>query len=212
MVFKCIGNRLNYCICSREAIKEREILSCFDACGGVLLDEYHKFFHNPILEKAAEAVVYIGGARHAIFFAVPMLLIGSLIATREGRLLHRQGRMYLSICALLFVLGFVEATLLKNFIGIEITSDVTLFGWTPAIPLLLLGLSTKTKLSVEKSRRLRKITDVVYIVHVWAIKFSQRLIGVEYFAQFLIVLFLSSIIAIIFVLLIEKQQLRMRKI
>ena len=133
-----------------------------------------------------------------------MLLLGSLIASKEIILL-RQRKLYLSICVVLFVLGFVEATLLKNIIGIEITADVTIFGWTPAIPLFLLGISTKSKISVEWLRKLRKIADVVYIIHVWIIEVCKRSIGVNLFSRFILVLIFSFSIAIVFVMTLDKK-------
>lgn len=171
--------------------------------GGIFLDEYHKLFNNSALDKVVQVVSYVGGARHAIFFAVPMLLLGSLIASKEI-ILFRQRKLYLSICVFLFALGFVEATLLKNIIGIEVTADVTIFGWTPAIPLFLFGISTKSKISVEWLRKLRKIADVVYIIHVWIIEVCKRIIGVNLFSQLILVLIFSFSIAVVVVMTFDK--------
>ena len=169
-----------------------------------MIDEYYKLFSLPVLDKVAEGVTYIGGARHAVFFAMPMLLIGGLIALKEDILLQYRKTTYSIICILLFALGFVEATILNNTIGMEITTDVSLFGWTPSVPLLLIGLSTKSMLSVEKSRRLRKVTDVVYIIHVWVITIVQKICGFQYMGRFLMVVGISFIITIAFVSLIER--------
>ena len=93
----------------------------------------------------------------------------TLIGSKEEKLLrHRRSTLAIA-CVILFIFGFVEATTLRNNIGINITADLTLFGWTPSVPLLLLSLSVRSRVAIDDSRRLRKITDIVYIIHVWVI-------------------------------------------
>ena len=79
--------------------------------------------------------------------------------------------------------------------GTQIRLDVSLFGWTPSVPLLLLGLNSRTIVSPEISRNVRKVTDVVYIIHVWVIEIVNRITRLEYACRFLIVIVISFAIA-----------------
>ncbi len=187
-----------------KILQDRKYYLILTLLGGILIDEYYKLFNIPILEKGVDIVEYIGESRHAFFFAMPMFLIGGLIAKREGGFLPYRRIIYLVICILLFVMGFVEAMVLKNFIGTEITTDVSVFGWTPAVPLFLICLSTKVMLQIDKLRQLRKTTDVVYIIHVWVITIVQRFSEAKSIWRFLMVTGISFIIALIIVLPIKK--------
>ena len=180
--------------------------------GGVLLDEYYKLFDITILNELAEIISYIGGARNALFFAMPLLLIGGLVASREEKLLrYRRSRLAIA-CIILFVFGFVEATILRNNIGTNITVDLSIFGWTPSVPLLLLGLRVRSMVAVDDSRRLRKITGIVYIIHVWVIIITDELLGIEYLSRFMIVTLISFALATGCILLVECARKRKQSI
>lgn len=169
--------------------------------GGVLLDEYYRLFDIVILNKMVGASNYIGGARNAVFFAMPLLLVGDLIASRENQLLHLRKFTLVIAGLILFALGFAEATVLRVGIGMDLTADVTFFGWTPAVPLFLLGLRTKSGITPGNSRRMRKITDVVYIIHIWVIVIINKFLGVEYMGLFLLATVISFALAAGFIIL-----------
>ncbi len=82
--------------------------------------------------------------------------------------------------------------------------SIIVFGWTPAVPLFLICLSTKVMLQIDKLRQLRKTTDVVYIIHVWVITIVQRFSEAKSIWRFLMVTGISFIIALIIVLPIKK--------
>lgn len=146
-----------------------------------------------MLSYFAKIISIIGGAKHALFFATPMLLIGDFIAKQRGAIKHSSFNRLtcIWILAILFTVSFCEATILKMLMGSQIRLDVSLFGWMPSIPLLLLGLNSKTIISSEMSRRLRKITDIVYIIHVWVIVIVKNFTRLEYVRAFLIVTVMS---------------------
>ena len=157
--------------------------------GGVLFTEYYKLLNIEALSYFARIVSTLGGSKHAVFFATPMLLVGDLIARQQSCEEHSFVNKLICIWTLviLFAASFCEATILKNLLGSQIRLDVSLFGWTPSVPLLILGLNSRTIVSPEISRKVRKVTDVVYIIHVWVIEIVDRITRLEYTGKFLIV-------------------------
>lgn len=145
----------------------------------------------------AKIVSTLGGAKHAVFFATPMLLVGDLIARQQSCEEHSFVNKMTCIWTLiiLFAASFCEATILKNLLDSQIRLDVSLFGWTPAVPLIILGLNSRTIVSPEISRNVRKVTDVVYIIHVWVIEIVDRITRLEYTGRFWVVTVISFVIA-----------------
>lgn len=181
------------CLLNKVFKKQRYLLIILLA-GGVLFDEYYKLTPYTLLQSLAECIDYIGGARHAIFFAVPMLLIGEWIS--ESKIYNKLSFFYTMLLFLsLWFLSFGESVLLKNLLGMEITNDITIFGWMPAVPLLFYGLSTKCKLKMNTLRFLRKVTDLVYINHIWIRKIVDRVIGCDHIVRFILVVIMSYILA-----------------
>ena len=119
--------------------------------------------------------------------------MGDFIAKQRSCEEHSSVNKLTCIWALviLFAASFYEATILKNLLGSQIRLDVSLFGWTPSVPLLILGLNSRTIVSSEMSRKVRKVTDIVYIIHVWVIAIVDRITRLEYTGRFLIVTVIS---------------------
>lgn len=173
------------------------LMPIFFLCVGIFIDEYQKMFDLPIIERFSEYINYIGGARHTMFFALPMLFIGQWIAEAEQKQKQKH-RLFLLVVSffLLLFLGFIEVIFLEKNIGEKITLDVSFFGWTPAIPLFLFGIKYEVPIKPKVSRFLRKITDIVYIVHIWVLIILTRVFHFEFFTNFFLTVLFSFIVAI----------------
>lgn len=164
---------------------------------GVLFNEYYKLLDIPFINTVAEKMSYIGGPRNAVFFAMPLLLAGDYLYNNNSRLISRRASMVLFI--VLFSLGLIEVSVLKSLLGFELKLDLSVFSPLSAIPLFMYGVQTPSVITSEKSRFLRKVTDIVYIIHIWTLFAVVKLTGIEYCRRFVIVLLMSVIIAILFV-------------
>lgn len=170
---------------------------------GIVLDEYYKLFDINILNKGAKAVQYLGGARNAFFFAIPLLLIGQCIEQNENRLTKNKKILVLSVF-ICFLLGYLESNFLFERLSESITLDVSFFGWTPAIPLFLLGLTIKPGISSNHMRKMRKITDYVYIIHLWIIHFVRTFTDFHFFSLYVVVSMLSIVVSVIIAFFVYK--------
>lgn len=192
-------------------IKHKYLVILCILIGGVILDEYYKLFNIGLLNTLSRSISYIGGSRHTIFFAIPMMMIGAWIGKKnhDKRMIY-----YLGMFLLVFMGGLLEAFYLKEKIGNNITTDVTIFGWMPAVPLFIIGLKTESFLSQEKSRFLRKTIDTVYIIHVWVIVIIDKFLILKGINRFIVVLLISFIasIAIIKISIICKQSKNQRRV
>lgn len=179
-------------------LKNKKYLLIVPLVGGVLLGTYYKLFSIQILEKLAKIVALFGGARHAVLFAIPMLLIGCAIAEYhyDTKTSNRRG-LYICLYLLLLTTSFIEAMFLKSGLGDTVRLDVTIFGWMPAIPLLLYGLNTNISLQKVHSRTLRKTTDIVYVIHIWVLIGVNKFTNAKLINRFILVIALSFVIAII---------------
>ena len=179
-----------------RTLKQRKYWLVVSLVGGVLLGTYYKLFDNTLLEKLAKAVSLIGGSRHALLFAVPMLLIGEGIAHyKVDNKAKGKQRQLILLWLLLMIAGCWEATFLRSQLGDAVRLDVTILGWAPAIPLFLIGIVTEINIRPADSRSLRKITDIVYIVHIWALFAIRWCTGIEFFLGFVSVVVASFLIA-----------------
>ena len=193
-------------VLSERILKNRRfIIASLLLLGGVLLDEYYKLLNVSFIKELANGIEFIGGARNGLFFALPMILLGEYIGEINGNLeerineLRRNDRKtyILAFIGLLF-LSFLEASILRRYISEDITLDLSLFGWMPAIPLLLLMLSYKSFLTYEQSRKLRKIVDYVYIIHIWVAVITERYLDLKYSMKFLLVLVISVVVSCVY--------------
>lgn len=146
------------------------------------------------MQIEVDRLAYVGGARHALFFAVPMLLIGEWIAENKvHEKIKTQNAVILFIIT--WILAFFETMVLRKFLGDGITLDVSMFGWMPAFALVIVGLREMNSLPSATSRSLRKVIDVVYIIHVWVILVVGKLLGVGYLGRFILATAISFVCA-----------------
>lgn len=162
--------------------------------GGIILDEWHAVFNNNFIDTLSHFVEKIGGSRNGLFFAFPMLSVGGLIRRNNWSIKKNEFIVFLLIS---FILGFCEAAFLKYRCGKDVTLDVTLFGWLPAIPLFLLSLKKASPISDTTSRLIRKTVDIAYVIHVWIIVFVCDVICIRYELGFICILFITFMISVI---------------
>ena len=148
---------------------------------GILFDEYYRVFNSPVLNALVTGFEFLGGASYGLFFALPMLLIGSWIAENKPDVSRFK---CIVVFLITYALGFLEATMLKNLLSTEMTLDISIFGWVPAVPLLLVALNTTSILNYQRSRMLRKSADIVYIIHLAVFILLSRSFRLEYLASF----------------------------
>lgn len=168
--------------------------------GGILLDEYYKLFDNTVLNEVANVTEYLGGARHALFFAIPLLLIGVFISNEIScfkPLQNFKSKLYMIFFVVLLGISFIEATYMHYILGNDITLDISLFGWMPAIPLFLFAISVNCSITYDHLRRIRKLADIIYIIHLWIRTLIVKYSDISYFAEYLVVLILSVAFALV---------------
>lgn len=178
----------------------RYILSAFLLMIGIVFDEYYKPIPYDNLSNMALLFKHL--TRNGLFFAFPMLTIGYAISTNI-KCIHRIKCSILStVTIILFLLSFAETSLLRMIIGNSITLDLSLFGWTTAIPLFCIAINTGNNLSERFRRDIRKITDVVYIIHIIVL---ETLVSMNFisagFQRAVICVFTSCILAILIIII-----------
>jgi surface polysaccharide O-acyltransferase-like enzyme len=178
-------------------IPKAKIFLVLTLIGGILLNVYFKLFDLLFLNYLADIVSHFGGARHAFFFALPLLLIGECIGKKEW---NRRNKYYVLWCLIFFALGFIETTFLKSKLGMDIRLDITIFGWMPAVPLFIIGLTNQIPLKPADSRCLRKATDIVYIIHIWVFFFVNKTLGIDLGLGFVTVTVVSYALATVIIL------------
>lgn len=148
---------------------------------------------------------FLNGSRNGLFFAFPMLVFGTIIRTCTTKK-ERNNKILLAFFIASLLLSFFEAAFLKVNLGTEITNDLTFLGWVPALPLFLLSIQTTSRIRPESLRKLRKIVDVVYIVHVWIIILVEKLLNQQYILKFVFSTIISFALAAVIVLLLNSAE------
>lgn len=170
---------------------------------GAYFDEYQYAFTSlndiPFIVFANKAIQFIGGSRHALFFALPMILIGKFL--EEHKIFFNASK---TTCVTLLIVSFfvslVECIILRYYGGENITCDITLFNYIPAIFLFILTFLHQPKaFSGTSTRTLRKAADVLYISHVLILHAVDKVFEVEYLLRFLLVLVASLIVSSLYV-------------
>ncbi len=170
---------------------------------GSYYDEYRYVFTSlsnfRIVGLIGKWVNYLGGPRHALFFALPMLLIGKFIYEHKSVMkLSKVSCIVLTIIS--FGVSLAECVMLRHFGGELITCDVTLFNYLPAIFLFILTFVYSPKfLEKIKTKTLRKNSDIIYISHVLVLFFVDKLTHFTYMTRFLLTLVLSIIVSWLYV-------------
>lgn len=166
---------------------------------GAFYDEYKNVFADlynvPIIKSFGEAIGYIGGSRHALFFVLPMVLIGGFIFEQKDKIkLQKTGCILLTVVS--FGISLAECLMLRRFGGDSITCDVTLTNFLPAIFLFVLTRKWSPQaLQNIQTKALRKHADTLYILHVLVLLVIDRLFSVTYIYRFLLILIMSMVLS-----------------
>ena len=164
-------------------------------CIGVYYDEYQHVFEIPLLERAGTYIGYIGGSRHALFFVLPMLLIGRFLFEHK-RVMKLSKATCIMMTIACFAVSFAECVGLRYYVGEYITCDVTFFNFLPAIFLFILTFVWQPKLLDNISTKsLRKNADVIYIIHILVLFVVDLIFDVTYMYRLLLVLIVSIIVS-----------------
>lgn len=147
---------------------------------GIYFDEYCGIFPNDMLLPLKGILDHIGGARHALFFALPMLLIGKILA-RCKRIMDMPAAISLLLSVAAFAVSFFETRFLFSRLGPYITNDITLFNFLPSVFLFILTFGIKDKIFSDKlSVSLRKQADMLFFSHFWFVEIYNRLFNYDY--------------------------------
>ena len=167
----------------------------------IFFDEYYRLFDSAVLFEISYLTDNLGIL--CLFRTIPMLLAGDFICNKK---ISAPVRYCAPAFVLLMILGFFEARFLIVHLDIDttlhavlygVTPDASIFAWMPAVPLFLIGIKTPSFLKASTSRSLRKVVDIVYIIHVWLINILGRYFGIHNFTRFILVTVLSFIIGAI---------------
>ena len=132
---------------------------------GVLLDEYYHLIDNPLIRLAGEFLSNFGGPRNVVFMGFPMLMLGGAMARYES-IFRKIPTWLLPILWLLFrVLAFVECKWLLETLGSDLSTDLTFFGWVPALILLELSFRFQIPIPDGFAKLLRRMAEYVYVLH-----------------------------------------------
>lgn len=135
---------------------------------------------------------------------LPLLLIGDYIR-------HKDIRFKDSTCIVSFLIFMAaslgEAIILRSYT--DIAAECGIFNWMPAIPLFLLAARKQSFLSSKASRNLRKIVDIVYIIHVWVLEFAEQVLHLRTFPEYIVSILISfagAAVILIIISLIKNQR------
>ena len=184
-----------------KAIKEYRFFFILLLVAGVLFDEYYKLLGSSVLNRIAECVDLIGTARHALFFGLPLILIGECLSKREWK--NTGNSKLLLLLAVTLAFGFFEATAFRRAVQGDVSLDVSIFGWTPAVPLFLLAIGNKPKRVRFNTRKLRRTVDFVYIVHIYVIAVLKDLFAQSHFSLLFFTLLISFAVSYFVLFLAE---------
>lgn len=170
---------------------------------GAFYDEYQAVFtglrDTALASGIGEWVEWLGGARHALFFALPMILIGKFLYEYREKI-RLSSPMCLLLLAASFLLSLLECMMLRHFGGPYITNDITLVNYFPAVFLFLLSFSLRPQaLEARNTRTLRKVSDIVYVSHVLVMVVVGSLWELSYLPRLAVVTLLSVAVSRLYV-------------
>lgn len=145
-------------------------------CGAVF-DEYWQILPSGIIYTLLDKVNMVGGARHALFFALPMLLIGRRLAeTEESKI---PVPMLLIMLLFSWVLSFLECRFMFSAIGMHITNDITFSNYLPAVFLFMLSFRIPLRLPGKMARQMRVMSEYIYILHPLVLERARSDMGLQ---------------------------------
>ena len=97
------------------------------------------------------------------------------------------------------VFSFIESTFLKYKLSKNITTDLTIFNLIPAVSIFILSLILDNSKIRINTRILRKMADIIYIIHVLVIKIFVQKSNLNNFKIFILSYFISLILSYIII-------------
>lgn len=170
---------------------------------GVMFDEYYKILNVTLINKIAGIINYIGGGRSFVFFALPSLLVGVFISKNLDKInSHLTKKIYIYF-AFSAILSFIEMAFIRNKLSNDITADLTLFNNIPAILIFIISLSISNESIKIKTRMLRKMSDIIYIIHILVLNLIMQKSTINNFVAFIMCYIISLVISYIIIKLQE---------
>ncbi len=133
--------------------------------------------------------------------AIPFILTGDVIRNRKIRTSIRTD---IILFIILMASALAEVIFLRSVFGLTVSIDVSVFGWTPAIPIFLFGIKTRSFLDPVSSKFLRKTIDLVYIVHIMMIMVMSGAFHLQMIPLYLATLAMSFILSVMIVYLMAR--------
>ena len=168
---------------------------------GALLDEYYPLLNNGIVTAAGDFLRNFGGPRNVVFMGFPLLILGGGAARWEQKLRRIPTIILLLAWVLLRGLAFWECSFLLRSVGAGIDTDLTFFGCWPGLVLFLLSFRFQIPVSDKVAKRLRKLSEYVYVFHPMVAHQISRCIPMEP----AVLLISTIVVCCVLFFLLEKQ-------
>ena len=164
---------------------------------GSYLDEYYKIFNISQLSKVyVFSTTYLFGGRNFILFTLPMVLIGMCLESNESKIKKISLKKNSLLVIISFIVFLFETYYLRHKIPTIISNDITLFNCLPAISLFMICLNINIHIK-NNTKPLRKISDIMYIIHPYIIYYITSILHLYNFKLFIISFSITIIISII---------------
>lgn len=170
---------------------------------GIFFDEYNKILQIHFLDKLILFFNKFGGGRNALFFAIPMLIIGKLIHNQK-RLFEINWVKYFILLIFSVIVAFLEFLFLSKKIGLDITTDITLFNFVPSILLFILSFYLNSSLKLNDTKKMRKMADFIYVIHIYVIFILSRLFSLLHINLFIISSFISIFLSYVIITFFDR--------
>lgn len=158
---------------------------------GIVFGEYYKLLDLKLFNAIHDAMYYIGTSRNALFFALPLLMIGGKIEDNKEKLINKKTITYIIMISIFAIISFVESTILLYKIGSNIHLDETLFNLFVPIVLFILCLKKSISIPYKLAYSIRKMCDYMYIIHVYLIYIIHGFFEIRYLYGYLLIVILS---------------------
>lgn len=167
--------------------------------GGILIDRIQVI--SPDFKWLTYQINALG-ISGVVFAGVPFILLGRFLLRKKLFLnigIHRLA----NITIIILILGFCEAVYSFHRVGNAYASRCSLFNWLPAIPVFIISFLIPLK-KRKCYRMIRKLSDLVYIVHPWILEILWRFFHIKNMQRFLICLVLSYGSSLVGICMIRK--------
>lgn len=166
---------------------------------GIFFDEYYKLFNNSFLNNIATILKWFGGTRNFIFMTFPILTIGRFIFLYRDKIFLVRPYVYIILTILSFILAALELTMLNSFNINNLSLDISVFNFMPAIFLFVLTFYWNPKILHKRTTKLRKQADIIYIVHILVSGILDMILPIKLFTRFIVVLLISWALSAVYI-------------